>query len=121
MGSRRRTDLRQMEVMMSDAVRSEKLPTVTDAPRVDGFAGFEDEIEGATQPESRGVIRGTCVKFTYEATWVTSDDEDIPSELELIVVDIGRVVQRWKDGQPIETIVLAPGQKYPDVNVLNAP
>jgi hypothetical protein len=108
-----------MEVMMSNEVRSEKLPTVTDAPRVDGFAGFEDEIEGATRPESRGVIRGTCVKFTNEATWVTSDDEELPAELELIVVDIGRVVQRWKDGQPIETIVLAPGQKYPDVNALN--
>ena len=105
---------------MSDAVRSEKLPTVTDAPRVDGFAGFEDEIEGATQPESRGVIRGTCVKFTNEAMWVASDDEELPAELELIVVDIGRVVQKWKSGQPIETIVLAPGAKFPDVNELNA-
>jgi hypothetical protein len=51
---------------------------------------------------------------------MTSDGEDLPSELELIVVDIGRVVQRWKSGQPIETIVLAPGQKYPDINELNA-
>ena len=30
------------------------------------------------------------------------------------------MVQRWKNGQPIETILLAPGQKYPDVNELNA-
>jgi hypothetical protein len=113
----------QIDIQKEDAVteelRTEKLPAVADAPRVDGFAGFEDEVEGASQPESRGVIRGTCVKFTNEATWVTSDDEELPAELELIVVDIGRVVQRWKDGQPIETIVLAPGQKYPDVNALN--
>jgi hypothetical protein len=105
---------------MTEEVKSENLPTTTVDIRVDGFAGFEDEVEGATQPESRGVIRGTCVKFTNEATWVTSDDEELPSELELIVVDIGRVVQRWKNGQPTETIVLAPGQKYPDVNELNA-
>ena len=104
---------------MSEELRNEKLPTTVDA-RIDGFAGFEDEVEGVTQPESRGVIRGTCVKFTNEATWVTSDDEELPAELELIVVDIGRVVQRWKSGQPIETIVLAPGQKYPDLNELNA-
>ena len=105
---------------MSEEVKSENLPTTTVDIRVDGFAGFEDEVEGATQPESRGVIHGTRIKFTNEATWVTSDDEELPAELELIVVDIGRVVQRWNDGQPIETIVLAPGQKYPDVNALNA-
>jgi len=105
---------------MSKELRNENLPTVTDAPRVDGFAGFEDEVEGASQPESRGVISGTCIKFTNEATWVSSDGDELPSGLELIVVDIGRVVQRWKDGQPIETIVLAPGAKFPDVNKLNA-
>jgi hypothetical protein len=104
---------------MNEELKNEKLPMTVDA-RIDGFAGFEDEVEGATQPESRGVIRGTCVKFTNEATWVTSDDEELPSGLELIVVDIGRVVQKWKSGQPIETIVLAPGAKFPDVNELNA-
>jgi hypothetical protein len=104
---------------MNEELKNEKLPTTVDA-RIDGFAGFEDEVEGATQPESRGVIRGTCIKFSNEATWVTSDGEELSSELELIVVDIGRVVQRWKNGQPIETILLAPGQKYPDVNELNA-
>ena len=104
---------------MNEELKNEKLPTTVDA-RIDGFAGFEDEVEGATQPESRGVIRGTCVKFTNEAMWVASDDEELPAELELIVVDIGRVVQKWKSGQPIETIVLAPGAKFPDVNELNA-
>jgi hypothetical protein len=104
---------------MNEELKNEKLPTTVDA-RIDGFAGFEDEVEGVTQPESRGVIRGTCIKFSNEATWVTSDGEELSSELELIVVDIGRVVQRWKNGQPIETILLAPGQKYPDVNELNA-
>jgi hypothetical protein len=104
---------------MREEVKNEKLPTTIDAC-IDGFAGFEDEVEGAAQSESRGVIRGTCIKFTNEAAWVTSDDEELPAELALIVVDIGRVVQRWKGGQPIETIVLAPGQKYPDVNELNA-
>jgi|SRR5215831_15137893 len=86
----------------------------------DGFAGFEDDVEGTEQTESRGVIRGVCVKFTNEATWVTSDGEELPLTLEPIVVDIARVVQRWKDQRPIETMVLAPGQKIPDIKALNA-
>jgi hypothetical protein len=29
-------------------------------------------------------------------------------------------VQKWKDGNPVETIIMAPGQKFPDVEKLNA-
>jgi hypothetical protein len=101
-------------------MKVEKLPTTIDA-RVDGFEGFEDETEGAEHSESHGVIRGTCIKYTNETTWVTSSDgEELPPEFEPIVVDVARVVQRWKDRQPIETIILAPGQKFPDIGALNA-
>src|SRR5262245_9608450 len=96
-----------------------KLPTVAGAPRIDGFAGYEDSVEGGEQESSNRVIQGELVKFTNEATWVGRDGEELPSDLELIVIDIGRIVQKWHDGNPVETIILAPGQPFPDVKAMN--
>ena len=95
-----------------------QLPTAPDAPRLDGFEGYTDEVEGGEEQTGR-VIQGTLVKFTNEATWESGDGEELSSELELIVVNVGRVVQKWNDGMPVETIILAPGQKFPDINKLN--
>ncbi len=88
------------------------------AAEVDGFDGYEDAAEGA---EERGgqVIQGQLVKFTNEATWETSDGEEIDSNREFVAVDIARVVQRWHDAKPVETIVLEPHQKFPDIKKLN--
>jgi hypothetical protein len=101
-----------------DEVKREKLPTVADAPRIDGFEGYEEGVEGGEEQTSGRVIQGALVKFTNEATWVTGDEE-LSAELELIVIDISRVVQKWQDGVPVETIILEPGQKFPDIKVLN--
>jgi hypothetical protein len=78
-------------------------------------------IEGEEDRSPAGrVIQGTRIAFTNEATWVDSAGQELPADLELIVVDIARIVQKWtKDNQPIETIVLAPNQKYPDVRAMN--
>jgi hypothetical protein len=80
----------------------------------DGFDAFE------TSDESNRVIKGALVKFTNEGTWVTGDDE-LSSELELVVVDIARVVQKWPpdEGPPIETRMLGPGEKFPNITALN--
>jgi hypothetical protein len=64
------------------------------------------------------VIQGTLIKFTNQAEWETRDGEAAPAEL--VAVDISRVVQKWKGGEPVETIVLAPGEKFPDVEAMNA-
>jgi hypothetical protein len=98
-----------------------KLPTTADAPLhlLDGFAGYEDAVEGDDEQTSSRVIQGTLLKFSNESEWITGDGEEMSSELELIVIDIGRVVQKWCDGAPVETIVLAPGQRFPDVEKLN--
>jgi hypothetical protein len=85
---------------------------------VDGFQGFEDAVEGADSPANRQ-IQGQLVKFTNEATWVAGDEE-LSDKLELVAVNVSRVVQKWQDGQPTGTIVLEPGQKFPDVEKLNA-
>jgi hypothetical protein len=109
--------------MKNDAVK--KLPTTaTDAPRLDGFEGYSDEVEGGDeqqQPSSR-VIQGELVKFSNEAAWITGAGEELSPDLELIVIDVIRVVQKWKDGNPdpANTIILEPGQKFPDIAKLNA-
>jgi len=89
------------------------------AQPIDGFAGYEDAVEGNEQQTSNRVIQGELVKFTNEVNWVTGAGEELPSDLELVVIDIGRVVQKWKDGNPVETRVLQPGEKFPDIDALN--
>jgi hypothetical protein len=51
--------------------------------------------------------------------WVINDGDELPGDLELVVVDIARVVQKWRDHQPVETRILAPGEKFPDIKKLN--
>ena len=82
---------------------------------LDGFQGFE----GIGSPANR-LIQGQLVKFTNEATWITRDGEELSGTLELIAFNVIRVVQKWADGQPIETHVLQPGEKFPNLEELNA-
>jgi hypothetical protein len=90
-----------------------------DPTSVDNFAGWEDGVEGDDQPQSAGLIQGSLVKFTNEAMWVTRDGAELPADLELVAVDVGRVVQKWQDQQPVETIILQPHQKFPDIGEMN--
>jgi len=98
--------------MSNDVVKKDSTPA-------DNFSGWEDGTEGDDRPEGAGIIQGSLVKFTNEAMWVMRDGDELPADLELIAVDVGRVVQKWQDGQPVETIVLEPHQKFPDVEELN--
>ena len=59
------------------------------------------------------------MKFTNETAWVARNGEELSGTLELVAVNVTRVVQKWKDEQPIETIILEPGQKFPDLEKLN--
>jgi hypothetical protein len=89
---------------------------------LDGFDGFTDEAEGNDQDQVGGrVIQGTRINFTNEAVWLDAAKKELPADLELIVIDIGRVVQKWgTDGLPSEApIILAPHQKYPDIKAMN--
>jgi hypothetical protein len=83
----------------------------------DGFTGYTGDIEGHERPANAGLIQG-LTKFTNEAKWVR-DDEEIAPDRELIAADVVRVLQRWEDGKPIETRILEPGEKFPDVKALN--
>jgi hypothetical protein len=86
---------------------------------VDGFEAFEAGVEGDDRPQGAGVIQGSVFKFTNEAIWVDRAGEQVPADLELVAVDIGRVVQKWKDQAPVETRILMPGEKFPNLKELN--
>jgi len=90
-----------------------------DPTSIDNFSGWEDGVEGDDRPENAGIIQGSLVKFSNEAMWVTRDGDELSADLELVAVDVGRVVQKWQDDRPIETIVLQPHQKFPDVEEMN--
>jgi hypothetical protein len=113
-GSRRTDPANQMiqeTITMNEVVKPK--------PLLDGFQGFEDAVEGADSPANR-LIQGQLVKFTNQSTYVAGGGEELSDKVELVAVNVTRVVQKWGDGQPIETIVLEPGQKFPDVEKLNA-
>jgi hypothetical protein len=87
--------------------------------QLDGFAGYEDRIEGDDRPQGYAVIQGTIIKLNNEGEWVTNDGDELSSELELVASDVARIVQKWIDQKPEETIIVAPGQKFPDVEEMN--
>jgi hypothetical protein len=86
---------------------------------VDGFEGWEDRFAGDDRPQGAGIIQGSLIKFTNEAKWVTRDGDELPADLELTAIDVVRVVQKWQDQQPVETIILEPHQKFPDLEEKN--
>jgi hypothetical protein len=97
---------------MSDLVKK-------DPTSIDNFAGWEDGVEGDDRPQGAGIVQGTLAKFSNEAAWITRDGDELPADLELVAVDVARVVQRWQDQAPAETIVLEPHQKFPDIEEMN--
>jgi hypothetical protein len=88
--------------------------------QLDGFTGYDDRIEGDGRPQGGSVIQGVLIKFTNEGTWVTGDGEEMPAGIELIAAEVIRIAQKWVDQKPEETIFVAPGEKFPDVEEMNA-
>jgi hypothetical protein len=86
---------------------------------LDGFTGFEDAHEGDDRPQGGGVIQGTLIKFSNEGAWITGDGDEMSPTLKLVAHDAARIVQKWIDQIPKETIFVAPGEKFPDVNAMN--
>lgn len=89
---------------------------ITETEKLDSF----DVVETAEQQGERRVIQGRRLRFSNDGCWVDDDEEEVPADLELIVVERAAVVQKWGgDQQPLETRWLAPGEKV-DVDALNA-
>jgi hypothetical protein len=93
-----------------------------DPTSIDGFAGWNDGVEGDDRPEGAGVIQGNLIKFSNEAAWQLRDNEELLADFELVAVDVARVVVKWgPDQKPVEngTIILEPDQKFPDIEAMN--
>lgn len=87
---------------------------------LDGFSGFVEETEGDDDtPQGGAVIQGTLLKFSNEAKWINGDGDEMSPTLELVAHDVTRVVQKWVDQMPEETIFVPPGEKFPNVEEMN--
>jgi hypothetical protein len=85
----------------------------------DGFDGYENSIEGkeASAQSDRGLSGLLKLKF-LNGVWLGPNEQEIKAEL--VVLDVQRKVQKWIDDTgPAETIVLAPGAKFPDIDAMN--
>jgi hypothetical protein len=86
---------------------------------LDGFDIDADEEEQGGG--KRKVIQGARLRFSNDFVWTDDNEEEIPNDLELVVIDRQRVLQKWgPDNVPVETRWLAPKEKWPDVEKLNA-
>jgi hypothetical protein len=86
----------------------------------DSFAGFVDTYEGEDEAINQSMIEGTRIKFTNEGTWADAQGVALDPLLALVAVEVKRVVNKWIDGRPApESIVLMPGQKWPDIKKMN--
>ena len=90
---------------------------------LDGFAGYTDETAGGSGDDrvSNNVILGSRIKF-LDAKWITTEGVVLPPDLELVVINIRRIVNKWgkdTDKGPLESRELAPGEPYPDFKELN--
>jgi hypothetical protein len=87
--------------------------------KIDGFEGYVDAVEGAEEQRSNQVIQGDLIKFTNDSDYVLRDGTKIADGFEAAVVDIRRLSQKWIDQLPVETRILGPGEKFPDIKKLN--
>jgi hypothetical protein len=100
--------------------RPKPLATLMSTTALDGFSGFNEEVEGDDRPQGGGsMIQGTLVKFTSEGEWVTGSGDPMPPGQELVPSDLVRAVQKWLDGKAAGTIIVPPGQKFPNVEAMN--
>jgi hypothetical protein len=88
------------------------------AQALDGFEGYESGIEGKTVTVPPD--RGSSLKLKFlDGVWLDPNEQEIKAEL--VALDVQRKVQKWlTDDGPAETIVLAPGAKFPDIDAMNA-
>lgn len=99
---------------------SNEIEKTTTSREVDGFGGYTDAVEGGGEERRSSA---PILKFTNDAEW-TVRDEPMDANREFVMIDVSRSVVKWPPemdgGGPVEVITLAPGQRFPDVDKLNA-
>jgi hypothetical protein len=86
---------------------------------LDGFNDFTDEVEGDDGINTgSSVIQGKKLKFLDPDWWIEGQNV---TGLRLTAIDVRNVVTKWGlNNKPLVTQILAPGEKFPDFNKLNA-
>jgi hypothetical protein len=106
----------------------DKLKSTTAIVNLDGFDGYTDEAEGDVQDQEQQVsgrlIQGDRIAFNGKTgIWINASKskQPLPADLQLVVADVVRVVQKWtKDNLPAEPpIILGPNEKWPNVEAMN--
>jgi hypothetical protein len=86
---------------------------------LDGFNAFTNEVEGdGNISTGSSIIQGTKLKYLDPCWWI--GEQNVTGTL-LTVVNVLNVVTKWgHDNKPLETRILAPGERFPDFEKLNA-
>jgi len=87
----------------------------------DSFAGFVDTYEGEDEIVNQRMIQGTRIKFSNEGKWTDNQGIELDPGKHYLAIGVERVVNKWpvEQGPPLETIVLAPGQPFPNIDKMN--
>src|SRR6516225_4726182 len=96
--------------MMKMSNRMTKKQAVFD---LDGFSGFTNEVEGDDNFNSgSSIIQGAKPKF-LDPCW-RIEEQNVTGKL-LTAVKVLNVVTKWgHDNKPLETRILAPGERFPN-------
>jgi hypothetical protein len=91
-------------------------------PLVDGFDNTEDGVEGDNSAglSTQRMIHGERLTFSNDFLWLLGEDVEFPKDRELVVIDTLRLAQKWIDKRPAGHSVVAPGDKWPNLDELNA-
>ena len=85
---------------------------------LDGFNDFTNEIEGEEDRASGRIIQGGKLKY-IDPRWLLKSTTDVTGKL-VTAIGVLNVVNKWShDNMPLETRVLAPGEKFPNFTKLN--
>jgi hypothetical protein len=96
------------------------LSTLMSTTALNGFSGFNEEVEGDDREQVGSMIQGTILKFSNEAEWLTGAGDPVSRTLELIVADLVRAAEKWVDQKRVETIIVPPGERFPNIKAMNA-
>jgi hypothetical protein len=106
-----------------EEIKRQALSSVAQAP-LDNFGRFnDDEVEGAGDDSHGASIFAGAIrlKFTNTAQWETAPDGDDFTDRELVAINIRRMEVCWgKDGGRPKTREVMPGERFRDLDALNA-
>ena len=85
---------------------------MTNMPHGDGWDGDDGDSRNS-------IIKGVKLKFTNDFEWVTRDGTVIGNDRKFVAVDMIKTTQKWIDDVPVETQILGPDEKFPDIEALN--